>query len=56
MSEHHHGTTDASAAKGRFEPKEPVQLAAPKSDPISPEYLAKCTGEPTNAPLNAAGC
>jgi hypothetical protein len=49
MSEHHHhGTTEATAdggaAKGRFEPKQAVQLAPPKSDPIGPEALAKCTG------------
>lgn len=36
-------TTDAPA-KGKFEPKTPVQLAPPKSDPISLEELAKCTG------------
>jgi hypothetical protein len=29
---------------GKFEPKEPVQLDPPKSDPISPEFLAKCNG------------
>jgi len=30
--------------KGKFEPKEPVQLDPPKSDPISQEYLSKCNG------------
>jgi hypothetical protein len=45
----HHGTTESTTAKGRFEPKEAVQLAPPKSDPISPEYLAKCTGKSLSA-------
>jgi len=30
---------------GRFEPKEPVQLAPPKDDPITVEELAKNNGE-----------
>jgi membrane-associated progesterone receptor component len=30
--------------KGRFEPKNPVQLNPPKDDPISLDYLAKCDG------------
>ncbi|RDL37638.1 Cytochrome b5-like Heme binding-containing protein [Venustampulla echinocandica] len=30
---------------GKFEPKTPVTLAPPKSDPISPDFLAKCKGE-----------
>lgn len=30
--------------KGRFEPKTPVNLNPPKDDPISLEYLEKCTG------------
>jgi len=54
MSEHHHGTTEATTAKGRFEPKEAVQLAPPKSDPISPEYLAKCTGDTEGVPTYVA--
>lgn len=29
---------------GKFEPKTPVNLNPPKSDPISPEYLSKCNG------------
>ena len=29
---------------GKFEPKTPVNLAPPKSDPISTEELAKCDG------------
>jgi len=29
---------------GKFEPKEPVQLDPPKSDPISKDFLAKCNG------------
>ncbi|KAH6720472.1 cytochrome b5-like Heme/Steroid binding domain-containing protein [Leptodontidium sp. 2 PMI_412] len=29
---------------GKFEPKTPVNLAPPKSDPISPDFLAKCDG------------
>jgi hypothetical protein len=56
MSEHHHGTTEATAAKGRFEPKEAVQLAPPKSDPISPEYLAKCTGRPLACTFGRIRC
>jgi hypothetical protein len=28
-----------------FEPKNPVDLPPPKSDPISPEHLAKCNGK-----------
>jgi hypothetical protein len=56
MSEHHHGTTEATAAKGRFEPKEAVQLAPPKSDPISPEHLAKCTGRPLACTLGPIRC
>lgn len=28
-----------------FEPKKPVELAPPKDDPITLEYLAKCDGE-----------
>jgi len=35
-------------SEGKFEPKEPVDLAPPKSDPISPEYLAKCNGTDGN--------
>lgn len=31
--------------KGKFEPKNPVQLDPPKDDPISLEHLAKCDGE-----------
>lgn len=29
---------------GKFEPKTPVELNPPKSDPISKEYLARCNG------------
>ncbi|CZR60617.1 probable DAP1 Damage response protein [Phialocephala subalpina] len=29
---------------GKFEPKTPVQLNPPKSDPISPEFLKQCNG------------
>ena len=34
----------AEEPKKKFEPKNPVQLDAPKDDPISLEYLAKCDG------------
>jgi membrane-associated progesterone receptor component len=34
--------------KERFAPKEPVQLAPPKDDPISLDYLSKCNGEPSH--------
>ncbi|KAI9727472.1 MAG: hypothetical protein M1828_006414 [Chrysothrix sp. TS-e1954] len=38
-------TSSASeSTKKRFEPKTPVQLDPPKSDPISLEYLEKCNG------------
>ncbi|KAF2750176.1 progesterone binding protein-like protein [Sporormia fimetaria CBS 119925] len=40
--------------KGRFEPKEPVQLAPPKSDPISLDYLAKCNGNHEGYPTYVA--
>lgn len=33
--------------KGKFEPKNPVKLEAPKDDPITLEHLAKCDGEIT---------
>jgi len=33
---------------GKFEPKTPVQLDPPKSDPISKERLAQCNGENGN--------
>jgi hypothetical protein len=29
---------------GKFEPKTPVQLNPPKSDPISKEFLSQCKG------------
>jgi len=32
---------------GRFEPKTPVKLDPPKSDPISLDYLEKCNGTAT---------
>ncbi|KAF1992746.1 cytochrome b5 [Amniculicola lignicola CBS 123094] len=34
----------ATEQKGKFEPKEPVQLAPPKDDEISLDHLAKCNG------------
>ena len=40
--------------KGRFEPKTPVQLNPPKSDPISLEHLAKCDGQNTEYPTYVA--
>lgn len=30
--------------KGKFEPKNPVELDPPKDDPISVDQLAKCDG------------
>jgi hypothetical protein len=30
---------------GKFEPKTPVNLAPPKDDPISIEFLSKCNGK-----------
>lgn len=38
--------------KGRFAPKQPVELAAPKDDPITLEHLAKCDGKPPHWPVN----
>ena len=35
---------DSEQKKGRFEPKVPVKLEPPKDEPISVEYLSKCTG------------
>ncbi|KAF2277340.1 cytochrome b5 [Westerdykella ornata] len=40
--------------KGQFEPKEPVQLAPPKDDPITLEYLAKCDGTNEGYPTYVA--
>ena len=37
-------SAEGEQKKGRFEPKVPVHLNPPKSDPISKEYLAKCNG------------
>ena len=31
--------------KPRFAPKEPIQLDPPRDDPVSLEYLSKCTGK-----------
>lgn len=31
--------------KERFAPKQPVELAAPKDDVITREYLSKCDGK-----------
>jgi predicted heme/steroid binding protein len=33
-----------STAPGNFEPKKPVELAPPKDDPITQDYLVKCDG------------
>lgn len=49
-----HKMTDTTQ-KGRFEPKEPVQLAPPKDDPITLEYLAKCDGMSLQTTLLRAG-
>ncbi|EHL01786.1 putative steroid-binding protein 3 [Glarea lozoyensis 74030] len=35
---------------GKFEPKTPVDLAPPKDDPISTEFLSKCNGKPPLVP------
>ncbi|KAI9862486.1 MAG: hypothetical protein M1813_004337 [Trichoglossum hirsutum] len=37
-----------------FEPKQPVQLAPPKSDPIEKDYLNKCNGTNTGYPTYVA--
>jgi membrane-associated progesterone receptor component len=39
------------APKKKFEPKQPVELAPPKDDVISLDYLNKCDGEPKCSPL-----
>lgn len=38
--------SDADQQKGKFEPKQPVELAPPKDDVISLEHLSKCDGKP----------
>ena len=40
----HHISSTKRTVKMSFEPKHAVQLDAPKSDPISTEYLSKCDG------------
>ena len=45
-------STHAAEPKN-FEPKKPVQLDPPKSDPISVEDLAKCDGKVSGGPSNA---
>jgi membrane-associated progesterone receptor component len=37
--------TASTEQKGRFEPKQAVQLDPPKDDPITVEHLAKCDGK-----------
>ena len=37
-------SAEGEQKKGRFEPKVPVKLDAPKGDPISVEDLKKCNG------------
>jgi membrane-associated progesterone receptor component len=39
------GTGSEEHKKGSFAPKQPVELAPPKDDPITPEYLEKCDGK-----------
>lgn len=34
-----------NSTKGKFEPKTAVELAPPKDDPITLEYLSKCDGK-----------
>jgi hypothetical protein len=53
-SQNHHGQilsemSDASShetKKGQFAPKTAVELAPPKDDPITVDYLSKCDGTP----------
>ena len=49
---HYPRKMSASQSKGRFEPKELVNLDPPKSDPITVDHLSKCNGE--NQPLFCA--
>lgn len=35
----------APEKKGKFEPKTPVNLKPPKSDPITVDHLSKCNGK-----------
>ncbi|KAF2727881.1 progesterone binding protein-like protein [Polyplosphaeria fusca] len=46
--------SEASEQKGKFEPKQPVQLDPPKDDVITREYLSKCDGEHEGYPLYVA--
>jgi len=46
-------STHAAEPKN-FEPKKPVQLDPPKSDPISVEELAKCDGTDSSRPTLVA--
>ncbi|TID27615.1 Meiotically up-regulated protein [Venturia nashicola] len=40
--------------KGSFAPKQPVELAPPKDDPITQEYLQKCDGTQEGYPTLVA--
>ncbi|KAF2838786.1 putative progesterone binding protein [Patellaria atrata CBS 101060] len=46
--------TDQIEEPKKFEPKKPVALAAPKDDPISADYLAKCDGTNEGYPTYVA--
>lgn len=43
--------TAGQQTKERFAPKEPVNLAPPKDDVITLEYLSKCDGTPQTPAL-----
>ncbi|KAF2188415.1 cytochrome b5, partial [Zopfia rhizophila CBS 207.26] len=46
--------SDSTAHTKKFEPKQPVELAPPKDDPITLDYLAKCDGTNEGYPIYVA--
>lgn len=47
-------TTTEPTKKARFAPKEPVELAPPRDDIVSLQYLSKCTGKNEGYPTLVA--
>lgn len=47
-------TQETTQKKPRFAPKEPVELAPPRDDLVSVEYLSKCTGKNEGYPTLVA--
>jgi predicted heme/steroid binding protein len=46
--------SESAQSTKKFEPKKAVELAPPKDDPITPEYLAKCDGTNEGYPTYVA--